>query len=151
MDEISALEIHNSQKGEFLILSRKAIEMLLETLAEKKIHSRDIAILLVCMRFTNWRSGRYTCTAQKIAEVMQVKVGTVYPALKRLKDNGLIFTTKNAGTGQVEKAVNPFILKPGDKRLYGYAKRLYEDECGSRASDSSFIKRAARLQDTANE
>lgn len=64
--------------------------ILFDLLQTKKIANRDVLVLLVCLYFTNWKTGKTRVTTKKISETLDTATSNVRASLRRLKDAKLI-------------------------------------------------------------
>lgn len=77
-------------KTGFLRLMNERLPIIFSLIQAKKISGRDVLVLLVCLHFTSWKTGKCRVTTKKIGEMLGTALPNVRGSMRRLKACGLI-------------------------------------------------------------
>jgi len=77
-------------KTGFLRLMNERLPVIFSLIQAKKVSGRDILVLLVCLHFTSWKTGKCRVATKKISELLGTALPNVRGSMRRLKACGLI-------------------------------------------------------------
>lgn len=77
-------------KTGFLRLMNERLPIVFSLIQAKRVSGRDILVLLVCLHFTSWKTGKCRVTTKKISEMLGTALPNVRGSMRRLKACGLI-------------------------------------------------------------
>jgi hypothetical protein len=102
-----------------------------------KLQHRDLTVLIIHVIHSDWRTGRCRLTTQKVAEILGYQVKTLYPSIRRLKDQNLLVPIKDSRTGEKLYIISPFLLKVGSGKARGFLLKTYYDAINKNQPDTS--------------
>lgn len=98
---------------------------LISKLADGELKNRDLVVLMIYVIHSDWRTGRCRLTIKRVAEILKHKVQTLYPSLRRLKEQNLLVPIQDSRTGERLYIISPFILKAGSNQARGLMLKTY--------------------------
>lgn len=130
--EVGRLEVRptdkrvRTQEGEeFSCFYHDGLFTLTSKLANGELQNRDFVVLMIYAIHSDWRTGRCRLTIQRVAEILKHKVQTLYPSIRRLKEQNLLVPIQDSRTGEKLYIISPFILKAGSNQARGLMLKTY--------------------------
>jgi hypothetical protein len=127
----------NDRESDFMSLYESGLLMLISKIASNELQNKDLTVLIIHLIHSNWRTGRCRLTTRKVAEILGHQVKTLYPSIRRLKDQNLLVPIKDSRTGEKLYIVSPFLLKAGSGRTKGYLLKTYYDAINNNQPETS--------------
>ena len=116
-------------KAGFIKLMNDRLPILFLLTRSKKISARDVLVLLVCLHFTSWKTGKCQVATKKISEMLGTALPNVRGSMRRLKACGLIMNAVDtSGTPYMIPHPKLFECSSGKARgllLHNYYKGVY--------------------------
>jgi DNA-binding transcriptional ArsR family regulator len=119
--------IANAKGDPFIQVNCLELMQVAKLVGKRKIQHRDFVVLMLFISFINWRSRRSRLTADKAAEILNVKRISVTTAIKRLKEAGLMVRTKDKSTGELYYLLSPYLIGTGGGSSHGVAIKAFMD------------------------
>ena len=132
--EDSTLE--NDNKSDFMLLYEAGLSTLIEKIAANELQHKDLTVLMIHVIHSDWRTGRCRLTLQRVAEILGHQVKTLYPSIRRLKDQNLLVPIKDLRTGEKLYIISPFLLKVGSGQSRGFLLKTYYDAINRNQPDT---------------
>jgi hypothetical protein len=131
--EDSTLE--DGKESGFMLLYEAGFSTLVEKIATNELQHKDLTILMIHVIHSDWRTGRCRLTLQRVAEILGHQVKTLYPSIRRLKDQNLLVPIKDSRTGEKLYIISPFLLKVGSGKARGFLLKTYYDAINKNQPD----------------
>lgn len=116
-------------KAGFIKLMNDRLPIVFSLIRFKKISGRDVLVLLVCLHFTSWKTGKCQVATKKISEMLGTALPNVRGSMRRLKACGLIMdAVDTSGTPYMIPHPKLFECSSGKARgllLHNYYKGVY--------------------------
>lgn len=126
-------------KTGFIKLINHRLPILLASIHKKEVSGRDIIVLLTCLHFTNWKTGKCKVTTKKLSEVLDTAQPNIRGSLRRLKACNLIVNAEDRdGTPYMIPHPKLFECASGKARgllLKGYYSAIYGDDYEASVQD----------------
>jgi len=125
-----------SAKFGFIKLMNHKLSIILSLAGEKKVTGRDILVLIACVHFTDWKTGRSRVTTKKISELLGTAQPNVRGSLRKLKAYGLIADVEDRD-GTLYMIPHPKIFECSSGKARGLLlKNYYEGVYGKNKAAS---------------
>ena len=128
--------LNNDKESDFMSLYGSGLSTLVLKIASNELQNKDLTVLLIHLIHSDWRTGRCRLTTQKVAEILGHQVKTLYPSIRRLKDQNLLVPIKDSRTGERLHIISPFLLKAGSGRARGFLLKTYYDAINRNQPDT---------------
>lgn len=119
----------------FTLLYNSGLSDIASKIASGNLQHRDLTVLMIHVIHSDWRTGRCRLTTQRVAEILGHQVKTLYPSLKRLKNQNLLVPIKDSRTGEKLHIISPFLLKVGSGQARGFLLKTYYDAINKNQPD----------------
>jgi len=129
--------LKDDKESDFMLLYEAGLSTLVEKIATSKLQHKDLTVLVIHVIHSDWRTGRCRLTLQKVAEILGHQVKTLYPSIRRLKDQNLLVPIKDSRTGEKLYIISPFLLKVGSGKARGFLLKTYYDAINKNQPDTS--------------
>jgi hypothetical protein len=126
----------NKESG-FMLLYESGFSTVVSKIAANELQHKDLTVLMIHVIHSDWRTGRCRLTTQRVAEILGHQVKTLYPSLKRLKNQNLLVPIKDSRTGERLYIISPFLLKVGSGKARGFLLKTYYDAINKNQPDTS--------------
>ena len=120
----------------FMLLYEAGLSTLIEKIAANELQHKDLTVLMIHVIHSDWRTGRCRLTTQRVAEILGHQVKTLYPSIRRLKDQNLLVPIKDSRTGEKLHIISPFLLKVGSGKARGFLLKTYYDAINRNQPDT---------------
>ena len=131
--EDSTLE--DGKESDFILLYEAGLSTLIEKIAANELQHKDLTVMVIHIIHSDWRTGRCRLTLQRVAEILGHQVKTLYPSIRRLKDQNLLVPIKDSRTGEKLHIISPFLLKAGSGKARGFLLKTYYDAINKNQPD----------------
>jgi hypothetical protein len=113
------------QESQYLILLKEGLARAVWMVTVGFLTPKDFVVLMTYIQFADWRTGRCRCSIEKLEEILERKRVTLYPSIKRLKQQKLIVPFRDQRTGEKLHLISPELLKAGSGARRGYLLKTY--------------------------
>lgn len=113
------------QESPYLVLFIHGLSRVIWMVTAGVLTAKDFVVLMVYIQFADWRTGRCRCSMEKLEQILERKKVTIYPSIKRLKEQKLIVPIKDGRTGEKLYLVSPELLKAGSGSRRGFLLKTY--------------------------
>ena len=120
----------------FMLLYEAGLSTVVEKIATNELQHKDLTVLMIHVIHSDWRTGRCRLTTQRVAEILGHQVKTLYPSIRRLKDQNLLVPIKDSRTGEKLHIISPFLLKVGSGKARGFLLKTYYDAINRNQPDT---------------
>ena len=127
--------LDDDKESGFMLLYEAGLSTVVEKIATDELQHKDLTVLMIHVSHSDWRTGRCRLTTQRVAEILGHQVKTLYPSLKRLKNQNLLVPIKDSRTGERLYIISPFLLKVGSGRARGFLLKTYYDAINKNQPD----------------
>lgn len=118
------------EDSNFIVLRQSGLMDFISRISQGKLQNRDLIVLMIYVIHTDWRTGRCRITAGKVSEILGHQLRTLYPSIKRLKEENLLIPIKDSRTGEKLHLVSPYFMRAGSGRAKGFLLKSYYDAVG---------------------
>jgi hypothetical protein len=129
--------LQDDEASGFSVLYDDGMMRIAELVASKDLQNRDAVVLMIYLANADWRTGRCRLHIERVAEVLGLKIATLWPSVKRLQKANLLVPIKDAKTCERLHIVSPFLLKAGSGRARGFLLKTYYDAINKNQPDTS--------------
>ena len=135
--ETSTPEEDDFDDSNFIVLRQSGLMDFVSMVSQGKLQNRDLIVLMIYVIHTDWRTGRCRITAGRVSEILGYQLRTLYPSVKRLKEQDLLVPIKDSRTGEKLHLVSPHFMRAGSGRAKGFLLKTYYDAiCRNKPIDS---------------
>lgn len=111
-------------KVRFIRLMNERLPAIFSLMRDKKLSGRDISVLLACLYFTNWKTGKCRVTTKKVSEVLGTSQANVRNSMRKLKSCNMIVDASDAN-GTSYMIPHPKIFECSNGKARGLLLKSY--------------------------
>lgn len=135
--ETSTPEEEEFEDSNFIVLRQSGLMDFISRVSQEKLQNRDLIVLMIYVIHTDWRTGRCRITAKRVSEILGYQLRTLYPSIRRLKEQDLLVPIKDSRTGEKLHLVSPHFMRAGSGKAKGFMLKTYYDAIsGNKPTDS---------------
>lgn len=122
-------------KTGFIKLMNARLSIIFGLARNKEINGRDMFVLLACLHFTNWKTGKSRTTTKKLSDLLGTAQPNIRGSFRRLKACGLIAEVEDRD-GTPYMIPHPKLFECASGKARGLLLKAYYDQVFGEDADS---------------
>ena len=116
-----------SDEGKFVKAHLGELDQLLAAVKNRRLQPRDVAVVLGMLAHCNWKSGRVTVNAVRLAEELGMVDKHVISSISRLRKEMVVTKLLDERSGLPYYLLNPMMFSVGTLQQKGYLWQLFTE------------------------